>query len=186
VFACILTLSRITDLDPGWRTSHFWGGSVTASIRIILGLNTHSKHLKITTMFTVRLFSPYKDYSSFLRCKLIYVFIFQLRNCIDKDMLWIFGVFDLFPYWWTYFVVSVFCRTIRICVCFFSVYTIFGYLYLCVGHWSGYKSTNGPWGAWVGHASAGPLGTCCGHGCAGPSKGIFNSSSVGTLTPLER
>jgi hypothetical protein len=35
-------------------------------IRARLGLNTHSKHLKITTPFTVRMLSPYKDYSSLL------------------------------------------------------------------------------------------------------------------------
>jgi hypothetical protein len=38
-----------------------------AGIRARLGLNTHSKHLKIATTFTVRTLSPYKDYSSLLR-----------------------------------------------------------------------------------------------------------------------
>jgi hypothetical protein len=32
-----------------------------------LGLTTHSKHLKIVTTFTVRMLSPYKDYSSLLK-----------------------------------------------------------------------------------------------------------------------
>jgi hypothetical protein len=31
------------------------------------GLNAHSKHLKIITMFMVRTLSPYKNYSSLLR-----------------------------------------------------------------------------------------------------------------------
>jgi hypothetical protein len=33
------------------------------------GLNAHSKHLKIPTMFTVWTLSPYKNYSSLLRCQ---------------------------------------------------------------------------------------------------------------------
>jgi hypothetical protein len=41
--------------------------SITADIRVRSGLNTHSKHLKISTMFTVGMLSPYKDYSSLLR-----------------------------------------------------------------------------------------------------------------------
>jgi hypothetical protein len=109
------------------------------------------------------------------------VFILQLRNCINEGMLWILRVFDLFSCWWTYFVVCWFCKTIRTCVCFFSVYEFFGCLCLCVGHWSGFKSTNGPWGAWVGHASAGPLGVWCGHESARHHKGMFYSSSTGTL-----
>jgi hypothetical protein len=55
------------DLDPARRTPHFWRGSVIASIRAKSGLNTHSKHLKIPTMFMVRMLSPNKDYSSLLR-----------------------------------------------------------------------------------------------------------------------
>jgi hypothetical protein len=54
------------DLDPWRRTPHFWGGSFTTGIKAISGLNTHSKHLKISTIFTVRMLSPYKDYSSLL------------------------------------------------------------------------------------------------------------------------
>jgi hypothetical protein len=54
------------DLDPGRRTPHFWGGSITAGIRAGLGLNIHSKHLKIPTMFTMRMLSPCKDYNSLL------------------------------------------------------------------------------------------------------------------------
>jgi hypothetical protein len=43
------------DPDPRRRTPHFWGGSVTAGMRARSGLNTHSKHIKITTMFSVRI-----------------------------------------------------------------------------------------------------------------------------------
>jgi hypothetical protein len=52
------------DLDLGRRTPHFKGGSVIVGIRARSGLNIHSKHLKITTKFTVRTLGPYKDYSS--------------------------------------------------------------------------------------------------------------------------
>jgi hypothetical protein len=65
-------------------------------IRARSELNTHSKHLKITTMFTVRTLSPYKDYSSLLRWQVTYVFILELWNCIDEGMSWILGVFSLF------------------------------------------------------------------------------------------
>jgi hypothetical protein len=50
---------------------------------------------------------------------------------------------------------------------------------------SGYKSTNDPWGAWVGQASTGPLGACCGHESAGPLKDMIYLSSIGTLTPFK-
>jgi hypothetical protein len=56
-----------SDLDPGRRTPHFWGGSITAGIRARSGLGTHYKHLKIATTFMVMTLSPYKDYSSLLR-----------------------------------------------------------------------------------------------------------------------
>jgi hypothetical protein len=39
----------------------------TSGIRARSGLNTHSRHLKMITTFTVRMFSPYIDYRSFLR-----------------------------------------------------------------------------------------------------------------------
>jgi hypothetical protein len=51
-------------LEDGSLVSRGGGGVVTASIRARSGLNIHSKHLKITTKFTVRMLSPYKDYSS--------------------------------------------------------------------------------------------------------------------------
>jgi hypothetical protein len=69
-FVCLHEFSlrrESPDLDPKRWTPHFWGGSVTARIRARSGLNTHSRHLKIPTMFTVRTLSPYKDYSSLLR-----------------------------------------------------------------------------------------------------------------------
>jgi hypothetical protein len=42
-----------SDPDPGRQTPHFCGGSITAGIRARSWLNIHSKHIKITTMFTV-------------------------------------------------------------------------------------------------------------------------------------
>jgi hypothetical protein len=47
-----------SDPDPGRRIPHFRGGSVTAGIRARSGLNTHSKHIKITTTFSVRISQP--------------------------------------------------------------------------------------------------------------------------------
>jgi hypothetical protein len=43
------------DPDPERRTPHFWGGSVIAGIRAGSGLNTHSKHIKMTTTFSLRI-----------------------------------------------------------------------------------------------------------------------------------
>jgi hypothetical protein len=43
------------NLDLGGWTPHFCGGSVTAGFRARLELNTHSKHLRIATMFMVRI-----------------------------------------------------------------------------------------------------------------------------------
>jgi hypothetical protein len=53
-------------------------------------LNTHSKYLKIATTFLVRTPSPYKEYSSLLRWQANSVYILQLRNCVNKGMLWFF------------------------------------------------------------------------------------------------
>jgi hypothetical protein len=39
-------------------------------------------------MFTVRMPSPYKEYSSLLRWQANCVYILQLRNCINEGMLW--------------------------------------------------------------------------------------------------
>jgi hypothetical protein len=74
------------DLDPRRQTPHFYDDYVTASIRARSGLNTHSKYPKITTTFTVRTVSPYKDYSSLLKWQAnIFVHI-PLRNCINEGM----------------------------------------------------------------------------------------------------
>jgi hypothetical protein len=53
-----------------------------------LGLNTHSKHLKIATTFIVKTLSPYKDYSSLLRWQADCVYILQLQNCVSEGILW--------------------------------------------------------------------------------------------------
>jgi hypothetical protein len=49
----------------------------------------------------------------------------QLQNCIDEGMLWILRVFSLFSYWWPYFVIYGFCRTIRTCICLLFCLWIF-------------------------------------------------------------
>jgi hypothetical protein len=117
------------DLDPRRRTPHFWASSVTAGIRVRSGLNTHSKHLKISTTFMVRTLSPYKDNSSLLRWQANCVYILQLWNCVNEGMLWFLRVFDLFYCWWHYFVVCAFCRTIRTCVCL--LFCLWDYLVVC-------------------------------------------------------
>jgi hypothetical protein len=43
------------DPDHERWTSYFLSGSITAGIRARMGLNSHSKHLKIRTMFTVKI-----------------------------------------------------------------------------------------------------------------------------------
>jgi hypothetical protein len=55
-FVClrILASSRIPRLILRWQNPHFWGGSVTVDIRARLGLNTHSKHLKMATTLMVQ------------------------------------------------------------------------------------------------------------------------------------
>jgi hypothetical protein len=91
-------------------------------IRARSGLNRHFKHLKITTAFTVRTLSPYKDYSSLLR--------WQANLCVY------IATTELHQRWYvvdflecsTYFVVGdlwlfvAFCRTIRTYVYFLFVY----------------------------------------------------------------
>jgi hypothetical protein len=74
-------------------------------------------------------FSPYKDYSSPIRWQAnIFVHIpleLQQRTCEVS-----FGVLTLFCCLWTYFIVCDFSRTIRTCVCFFSVYDIYFVVYV--------------------------------------------------------
>jgi hypothetical protein len=72
-------------IDLEGRTPLFKGASVTVSIRARLELNTHSKHLKIATTLTVRMFSPYKNYSSLLRWQANCVYILL---CANEGMLW--------------------------------------------------------------------------------------------------
>jgi hypothetical protein len=67
VFAAFSLQRESPDVDPKRWTPHFRGGSVTASIRGRSGLNTHSKHKRIATTFTMRTLIPYNDYSSLLR-----------------------------------------------------------------------------------------------------------------------
>jgi hypothetical protein len=55
-----------SDLDPADEPLIFEVVLSHNGIRDRLGINIHSKHLKITTTFTVRTISPYKDYSSIL------------------------------------------------------------------------------------------------------------------------
>jgi hypothetical protein len=55
-YVCLHAFSlhrELLDLDPRRQTPHFYGGFITAGIRVRLGLITHSKHLKIATTFTV-------------------------------------------------------------------------------------------------------------------------------------
>jgi hypothetical protein len=57
-YVCLHAFSlrrKSPDPDSGRQTPHLCGGLVTAGIRAKSGLNTHSKHLKITTTFTVRI-----------------------------------------------------------------------------------------------------------------------------------
>jgi hypothetical protein len=57
-YVCLYAFSlrrESPDPDPGRQGPHLSGGSVTTGMRARSGLNTHSKHLKIATMFTTRI-----------------------------------------------------------------------------------------------------------------------------------
>jgi hypothetical protein len=96
VFAAFSLHRESPELDPGRWIPYFCGGSVIAHIKVRSGLNTHSKHLKISTTFTVRMLSPYKDYSSLLRWQAnicIYIATTELHR---QRYVVVFEVFDLF------------------------------------------------------------------------------------------
>jgi hypothetical protein len=57
--------SRFVKNQPIWILDD--GLLISEVVRARSGLNTHAKHVKIATTFTVRTLSPYKDYSSLLR-----------------------------------------------------------------------------------------------------------------------
>jgi hypothetical protein len=87
-------------------------------------LNTHSRHLKITTTFMIRTLSPYKDYNSLLRWQANCVYILQLRNNVNEGML-------CFLECSSYFVVDdlillfvAFVELLVLAYAFFSVYEI--------------------------------------------------------------
>jgi hypothetical protein len=107
-------------------TPHLWGGYVTVGNRARSGLNTHSKHLKIATMFTVRTLSPNKDYSSLFRWQdnlCVHIATTELHQRWNVVVLecWSYFVVDgvillfvslieqlgcvCFCCWWRYFVV---------------------------------------------------------------------------------
>jgi hypothetical protein len=118
VCLCILTSSKISRSILRQRTPHLWGGSIIVSIRARLELNTHSKHLKITTTLTVRTLNPYKDYSSLLRWQgNLCVHIATTELCQWRYVV-IFGVLTLFCCWWHYFLFVAFSRTIRVVYAF--------------------------------------------------------------------
>jgi hypothetical protein len=56
LYVCLLHSRCIENhlIDHEATDPSFLGGSTTAGIRARSRLNTHSKHLKITTIFTVR------------------------------------------------------------------------------------------------------------------------------------
>jgi hypothetical protein len=69
-YMCLL-YSRFVENHPIWILGD--GPLISEVVLLQLvsepgsGLNAHSKHLKIITMFMVRTLSPYKNYSSLLR-----------------------------------------------------------------------------------------------------------------------
>jgi hypothetical protein len=114
----ILASSRIPRLILRWWAHEFQAVSVTAGIRGRLGLNTHSKHLKITTVLMVRMLSSYKDYSSLLRWQDNLCVHIAFTELSRWRYVVIFGVLTLFCCWWCYFIVCGFNRTIRIVYAF--------------------------------------------------------------------
>jgi hypothetical protein len=92
----------------------------------------------------------------------------------------IFWVLTLFYCWWPYFVVCGFSRTIWLRISSFVVYEDFGCFWVACTTWSGHTSV-GPWWARLGMQVLVYLGhewawNCWSH------KGMFDSSSTGTLT----
>jgi hypothetical protein len=59
--------SRFVENHPIWILKNGPLISEVVLSQLISELDTHSKHLKITTTFTVRTLSQYKDYSTLLR-----------------------------------------------------------------------------------------------------------------------
>jgi hypothetical protein len=171
VFAAFSLCWESPDLDPGGRTPHFWGGNVTAGIRARLRLNTHSKHPKLTTMFTVRTISPYKNYSSLLR--------WQVNMCsyIATTELWlwryvlVFGeYFILFCCWWTYFVICSFSRTIGTANASL-LFMRFGCLWLACRTWVCMKVMVHDGHDWT--QKCWSTRGMSGHECVGPLMGMF-------------
>jgi hypothetical protein len=108
---CVCTHSRFIENDTIWiLEDRPLISEVVLSqngIRARSGLNTHSKHLKITTTFTVRTISPYKDYSSLLRWQAnicVYIATTELhrrRYVVDFDSVqFIFLLTNLFCCLW--------------------------------------------------------------------------------------
>jgi hypothetical protein len=138
-----------TDLDPGRWTPHFWGGSITTGIRARSGLNTYSKHLKITTtLCRWGSLSLYKDYSSLLRWQANIFIHIPLRNCINEGMQW-FGVLVFFLVYEIILLVMVLVELLGLVYASFCLWK-FGCLCLVCWTLSGYESTNGPWWGWFG------------------------------------
>jgi hypothetical protein len=89
LYVCLLH-SRFVEHHPMWilEDGPLISEAVLSQngIRARLGLNTHSKHLKIATMFTMRTLSPYKYYSGLLRWQANIIVHIHLWNCINEGM----------------------------------------------------------------------------------------------------
>jgi hypothetical protein len=68
--------------------------------------------------------------------KLTYVLIYATTELHQRRYVMIFGIFILFYYWWTYFVVCALCKIIRACGCLLLLFmNIFGCLCLADRIW---------------------------------------------------
>jgi hypothetical protein len=140
---------------------HFWGCSITASIRARSGLNTHSKLLKIVTTFTVRTLSPYKDYSSLLRWQAdmcSYIATTELcrwRHVVDFEFLTYFVVAGII---WLFVALVELLELWMLLLLFMMILVVCEYL---VGHY-GHEWAWKCWSAMdmSGHVSASALRAC--------------------------
>jgi hypothetical protein len=171
---CVYMHSRFVENHPIWIVEDgpliFWGGSVTASIRARLGLNPHCKHLKIATTLTVRT-SPYKDYSSLLRWQANCIYILQLRNCINKGMLWFL---ECSSYFLVDDLILLFVALIELLWTVYASFSIYGYYFVVYAYV--YKLVmKSPLGRWFEKPIIWGW-------CEMPKMGMIDPSSVGTLT----
>jgi hypothetical protein len=115
---CILASSRIPWYDLGRQIPAFSGGFYHRWYQSQVRCKTHTKASKNhNNVIGEKRLAHIRTIVVSLAGKLTYVFFYAITELHQWRYVMIFGVLILFCYWWPYFIICGFSRTIRVCGC---------------------------------------------------------------------